>query len=626
MVERTLISFPSQLQLIERLQHLLYLSSSIIFISGEEGSGKSTLVEQLSNQLPSNTQQVFVSLSEPSSVAQIRLQIISQLFDKPLFDADDSLSNSLILLKDKRTVDINRTIIIDNAGLIPESLLIELAQVIQQKSAFTDNEINFILLSDDVKSNEMTSAIKQSSNLVNVATLTFKLAPLSSEESKQLLNHRFAQMGYAPQMQHQDALAQQLSRCQGIPTKILLLATEVSSGELVNSRSSWFKTRFPAILIMFILVAIASALTVYLYPKFIKKEISVDALIESVAVLPAEIQITDVVTEGVNHDIPSEALAGQWQHEKLGITDNPLSVGEADNQQRVTISERQLLQLSVSEGKKTVTEYIIELSSELAKEAERPLEKQKKQIETDNTVARLNTLPKESERLLENQAPPVEAKLLEQLDKPEDIIVKIETFMSENVDDLVKKLEPLSDNKITTIASPIVSEKNSNIIIDPVLAVTELSLPAVPELVASKNNIEPVILHPVTELQEAVLVEERLTSVEQVTLNQTEQPKAFSSVDTLLNVDADIYTLQLIGMSSEKTLNEFIKQHHLPRKNVYLYETVRNKKPWYVVIYGQFESREAANRVAKKLPNTLNILDSWVKKYSSVHQDITLNE
>ena len=72
MVERTLISFPSQLQLIERLQHLLYLSSSMVFISGEKGSGKSTLIEQLSNQLPNKTQQAFITLVEPTSIAQLR--------------------------------------------------------------------------------------------------------------------------------------------------------------------------------------------------------------------------------------------------------------------------------------------------------------------------------------------------------------------------------------------------------------------------------------------------------------------------------------------------------------------------------------------------------------------------
>ena len=67
MVERTLISLPSQLQLIERLQHLIYLSSSLIFVSGEAGSGKSTLTENLSNSLNADLQQIYISLANTPS-------------------------------------------------------------------------------------------------------------------------------------------------------------------------------------------------------------------------------------------------------------------------------------------------------------------------------------------------------------------------------------------------------------------------------------------------------------------------------------------------------------------------------------------------------------------------------
>ncbi|MCP5080054.1 MAG: ATP-binding protein, partial [Psychromonas sp.] len=221
MVERTLISFPSQLQLIERLQHLLYLSSSMVFISGEKGSGKSTLIEQLSNQLPNQTQQAFITLSEPSTVAQVRQQIISQLFDPPLFDADDRLTNSLLILKEKQSEDVARVVVIDNAQLLPEQILIELAEVIKQKAFITDHEINFILLSDESTNKRFIDSINSSVDHQSVSTLTFKLAPLSNGEAKQLLNHRFVQVGYSAQVEHKDALTKQLLACQGIPEKIL---------------------------------------------------------------------------------------------------------------------------------------------------------------------------------------------------------------------------------------------------------------------------------------------------------------------------------------------------------------------------------------------------------------------
>ncbi len=57
MVVRRQVAIPSQLQLLQRLQHLLYLSSSLTFMSGEQGCGKTALLEQLSNQLPDSIQQ-----------------------------------------------------------------------------------------------------------------------------------------------------------------------------------------------------------------------------------------------------------------------------------------------------------------------------------------------------------------------------------------------------------------------------------------------------------------------------------------------------------------------------------------------------------------------------------------
>jgi DamX protein len=566
MVERTLISFPSQLQLIERLQHLLYLSSSITFISGEEGSGKSTLVEQLSNLLPNDTQQAFVNLSEPTSASHIRQQIISQLFKDPLFDADDSLSNSLLLLKDKQAIDVSRAVIIDNAGLLPEQLLSELAEVIKQKSAFTENEISFILLSDELNSSQMVRDIKQLPNYLDVATLTFKLAPLSADESKQLLNHRFTQIDYSPQMQHQDAIATQLSLCRGIPEKILLLATKVSSGELNNSKPSWLKTRFPAILIMLLFVAIASALVYYLYPQYMKDEGMVDIVIETEVMLPEDILATEIITEQLSGAVSTEVLAGKWRSEKQSVTDNHLSVGEADNQNRVTISELQLLQLSTSEDQTATLKSDNNDTFDTSKAGE----------VSESTIE----LPEESESILEKE--------------------------------LVH-------------SSPSIESENKLVVeIYPVEVINELSIKVLPELIILENKVESIDLQENVELR-AITVIESVTSEPLVPLTKLNDD-TFTSTDILLAVNSNMYTLQLSGFSTENSLNRFINQHQLPQINVYLYKTIRNQKPWYVVIYGQFESRDVAKRISKELPGTLNKLDSWVKKYESVHQDLLVDE
>jgi DamX protein len=529
MVERTLISFSSQLQLIDRLQHLLYLSSSMVFISGEKGSGKTTLIEQLSNQLPSKTQQAFVTLVEPISVAQIRLQIISQLFEQPLFDADDTLFNSLSLLKAKKDNDIARVIVFDNGSLLPEQLLLELAEVIKQKSQLTDNEINFILLGDESNNNQMVQLLKQSSIYQGIAALSFKLPPLTIAEAKQLLRHSLEQVGYSAKIQHQDALAKQLFACHGIPEKILLLATEVSSGNLDEDKESWLKTRFPALFLMVSLVLIATLLGFYLYPRFIKPEADVDIVVETEELLLDEIPLTNIVTtEGG----AIEPLAGQWSNAKKAIDDNQLSVGIADNEQRVVISESLLFKIEQSASTATIGDSSLAISEEH-----------------------------------ESQTPMAVTKVNEEL-----------------VSD-----ESASDSEIEASISEV-------------------------EMQPLHANSEPL---------------NELESIEVVPNDSSVMLKneiSLTPSEILLAIDPDKYTLQLAGLSSEKSLNTFIENYQLPQKDVYLYQTMRNGEKWFVVIYGQFDSREIAIKEAGNRPTILKKLDTWAKKYALVHRDLQLNE
>ncbi len=591
MVERTLISFPSQLQLIERLQHLLYLSSSMVFISGEKGSGKSTLVEQLSNQLPGNTQQAFITLSEPTSAAQMRQLIISQLYEHPLFDADDTLTNILLLLNENQQPNIARVIVIDNAKLLPAEFINELADVIKQKLLLSDNEINFILLSEESTNKQMVHSINAVQNNQDIATLTFKLIPLNAQEANQLINHRFAQIGYSPEIQHKDALAKQLAHCNGVPKKILSLATELSDGDLAFDNPSWLKTRFPAILLMLLLVAIASALATYLYPKLVKSRVEVETIVETQDDFLEEIVGIGLVADEVSEARTTEILAGNWSTDDDLLTDDTkLSVGEADNQERVTISDQQLIELVTFEEKsQAVSSSPATIADRSEKEVVLPAEPEKK---TDIPI------------------------LADKENTPPEVIVAF------------------------TRVTELVVEKLPAVVVDPALQPTAPIAPVVPAITETESVILPIdelslseldVVHEVFALQElditaTVNQAEKTEYVQATTAIEETYNDAFTPASSLLAINESKFTLQLTGMSSTKSLQEFISTHQLPRENVYLYKTLRNKKPWYVVIYGQFESRNIANNAAKNLPGTLSNMGTWAKNYASVHQDLLLNE
>ncbi|WP_028863141.1 AAA family ATPase [Psychromonas aquimarina] len=568
MVERTQISIISQLQLLDRLQHLIYLSSSLIFVSGEKGSGKSTLAQLLSNKLPNTIQQVYVQLAESLSDSQIRQQILSQLYEQPLFNPQDDLFTSMSLLQEKHNSDAARLIILDNAHLVSFELLTELLQVISQKEQFGDNEVNILFLADGSSNQQMMSLIKQAEQkqLRKSACLEFKLEPLGRGESTALLNHIFKQFSYKPQIDHQDALLKQLSACSGSPQKIIQLAEEITAGTLENSEPSWLKARLPAVLLMLFMLLIVGGLGTYLYPHFIT---STPPAVDFEANIEVESKLLDEITDsGITAgqevstpDAEVEVLAGSWSNsEKKQIESSRLQVGDSDQaDKRVTISEQQISALPDFKALPSANEQV-----EITQQKQ---ETKVEQVNEDGYLSRDEQDAGGTELLLSVVTP---------VEKQQSIISSAAATVTKN----------------GQIEKPL----NSEIVIE--------------ETIKAKTVPVAVETAPV-KVHDAV--------------NKPDYYSVFTARESLFAVKPSLYTLQLSGMSSELTLQRFISKHQLPRENVYLYQTIRNKKPWYVVIFGQYKSLQEARAAGKKLPGSLVNMDSWAKKYQSVQQDLRLN-
>tara|TARA_R110001583_G_scaffold164447_1_gene316934 strand:- start:15891 stop:16475 length:585 start_codon:yes stop_codon:yes gene_type:complete len=101
--------------------------------------------------------------------------------------------------------------------------------------------------------------------------------------------------------------------------------------------------------------------------------------------------------------------------------------------------------------------------------------------------------------------------------------------------------------------------------------------------------------------------------------------KLFTPADQLLAIPPSYLTLQLAAMDSDKSLQQFVEQHNLPQKDVYIYQTIHNNQPRYVVLFGKYESRQSAVMASKRLPDTFSNTDTWIKTYQLVHQELLLN-
>lgn len=522
MVERRVISLPSQLQLLERLQHLIYLSSSMLLLSGEKGAGKSTISEQLANKLPKQLQQVYLSLSAGSTVKKLRQQLITQLFNDPLFNPDDPLVDTFQRLNVQQPEHGHRLIIIDNAKHLPEPFFIELCELlaaIQQ----SQRQLNLLLLTEPKVVEALLGKVETelASNLakkVEFVELTVEALPY--KEAEALLQHCFQEQGYQAQLQHQDALQQQISSCMGNPHKLIKLAERLSVGNINSANPSWLKSTLPSLVLMLFLTVIVVLLGKYLYTHFIDNNDSLQSIEVSkqpdyAEQVPKQLSQADGAAKS---DETSEVLAGKWQQK----------------------SEALQLEQSSSESQKTINT-------------------------AHNSNEHLAELPEEQETQVEQEAPL--------------LTIKNETLDGQPVNVLNK---PISNSEATTSTSPQQLEQQET-----------SSQQQAQQLTPEQDSAQP-------------------------------QLPLLSDTKLLLAKSQNNYTLQLSGMASLQSLTRFANKHQLPQDNVFVYQTIRNNEPWYVVIYGEYDTIRSAQLAAKNLPASFSKINAWVKSWKTVHSDLRL--
>jgi len=89
----------------------------------------------------------------------------------------------------------------------------------------------------------------------------------------------------------------------------------------------------------------------------------------------------------------------------------------------------------------------------------------------------------------------------------------------------------------------------------------------------------------------------------------------------ILQQNPQNWTLQLLGAREPETLLKFAKSNQLS-SNAAWYKTWLKTKPYYVVVYGSYESRAAARESISNLPPKLRTLKPWVKSMMSAQQAI----
>jgi len=91
------------------------------------------------------------------------------------------------------------------------------------------------------------------------------------------------------------------------------------------------------------------------------------------------------------------------------------------------------------------------------------------------------------------------------------------------------------------------------------------------------------------------------------------------NTEWLKQQNSSSWTLQLLGARDPETLLSFSRQHNL-NENAAWYKTWLKGKAYYVLVYGNYASRDSARASITKLPSKLRNIKPWVKSMKSVQQ------
>lgn len=145
-----------------------------------------------------------------------------------------------------------------------------------------------------------------------------------------------------------------------------------------------------------------------------------------------------------------------------------------------------------------------------------------------------------------------------------------------------------------------------------------LSELAIASAVEPEKVKSPIAQDEVAMQAQAIVAKPRL-SLEPVL--PTESFPTVHRQDWIMQQSATNYTFQLMGAWDEKEVLEFLDKYALTG-DIAKFESMRNGRIWYALIYGVYDNKQAALDASNTWPAPMNTLPSWLRRFDSVQQQI----
>jgi len=147
-------------------------------------------------------------------------------------------------------------------------------------------------------------------------------------------------------------------------------------------------------------------------------------------------------------------------------------------------------------------------------------------------------------------------------------------------------------------------------------AAEEVAKPEVDQVVEQRTVATHALME--TDIEETPATEVVVQKIEQST-------RLAQDTARILALSTSEYTMQLLGSQKEESILKIMAK--LPDDtNLMYFEKTHKGAPWFVLIYGHYTNRAAANAAATKMPTALKGIKPWIRGISGIQDTIKAHQ
>lgn len=560
---------PSQQQICSKLADLVSTSEPFILLTGDSGSGRTVVLEQLVSAVERKIRAVYVPCRADMSLARLRETLLKQLLPGVECSADLNLADNLV----KHPIPGNDKILIiaDDADTVLSSFFTELTEFYQE--FLGQNRFAFVLSGKPLWTEQKLNQPRR----IELQEVT--LPPLTGDEAMGLCRQIFKKNAMLHVYNNLEAkLPAALAKCKGNISKIIQYTGLIMTDQK-NSNPSAAKTAAPDgtpakkrssagifITVICIIIALACLSALFIGGNFFDSK------------SPDEVKNVQTETASGNTLGSSQPVIDD------GALNSPITGGieaetpPAATQQSITLSGDELQQIEEAGSKQPALPRPGVAGSEVDK--------------------KLQTLSRTDNSLRQSAEAPVPAPAPAAPDVKNDPVQTVQQLAEAAVKTEAK---PETAAPAKHIERPVSEEKT----------VTGSKAPAVKNVAAPERNTSAAV-----KPAAAAGAKSGVVRPENVPFSGQAVPGGSSELALKNDVH---YTVQVVAGRNRAGV---VQVSAALSGRYWIYQTMRDGAPWYVLIVGEYPNRAGALDAASKLPAQVKSAKPFIKSFGTVKQEM----